>query len=163
SAIVDDIGAILVVALFYSEGVQIPWLLAAAFFTVLLAMLNRSGVYRVTPYIAVGIALWAAVHSAGLHATLPGLLPAACIPARPRRDQRSADEPHGAPVAHVHPALELRRAAFVRARKCRRRAVGHRVRRARAADARDRGRPRRRQAGRLSARVRARRSARRRG
>ena len=83
SAIVDDIGAILVVALFYSEGVETPWLLAAAFFTALLAMLNRSGVYRVSPYIVVGIALWAAVHAAGLHATLAGVILAACIPARP--------------------------------------------------------------------------------
>src|SRR5690606_9289805 len=46
AAIVDDIGAILVVALFYSEGVAISWLLAAAFLSVLLVMLNRSGVYR---------------------------------------------------------------------------------------------------------------------
>jgi len=86
SAIVDDIGAILVVALFYSEGVHISWLLAAAFFTALLAMLNRSGVYRVVPYIVVGIALWAAVHAAGLHATLAGVVLAACIPARPPAD-----------------------------------------------------------------------------
>ncbi|HEX6995501.1 MAG TPA: Na+/H+ antiporter NhaA [Gammaproteobacteria bacterium] len=83
AAIVDDIGAILVVALFYSEGVAMSWLLTAAFFTVLLAMLNRSGVYRVSPYIVVGVALWAAVHTAGLHATLAGVLLAACIPARP--------------------------------------------------------------------------------
>jgi len=83
AAIVDDIGAILVVALFYSEGVQIPWLFCAVFFTLLLVMLNRSGVYRVMPYIAVGIALWAAVHAAGLHATLAGVVLAACIPARP--------------------------------------------------------------------------------
>lgn len=83
SAIVDDIGAILVVALFYSEGVAMSWLLAAAFFTLLLGMLNRSGVYRVSPYVVVGIALWAAVHGAGLHATLAGVILAACIPARP--------------------------------------------------------------------------------
>jgi NhaA family Na+:H+ antiporter len=86
TAIVDDIGAILVVALFYSETVAIAWLLAAAFFTLLLAMLNRSGVYRVTPYMAVGIALWAAVHASGLHATLAGVGLAACIPARPPAD-----------------------------------------------------------------------------
>ncbi|HEX7036692.1 MAG TPA: Na+/H+ antiporter NhaA [Pseudomonadales bacterium] len=86
AAIVDDIGAILVVALFYSEGVELPALLAAAFFTVLLATLNRSGVYRVIPYIAVGIALWAAVHAAGLHATLAGVVLAACIPSRPPAD-----------------------------------------------------------------------------
>ena len=83
SAIVDDIGAILVVALFYSEGVEVSWLLAAAFFTALLMMLNRSGVYRVMPYMLVGIALWAAVHAAGLHPTLAGVILAACIPARP--------------------------------------------------------------------------------
>ena len=83
AAIVDDIGAILVVALFYSESVSMEWLLAAAFFTLLLGMLNRSGVYRVSPYVVVGVALWAAVHSAELHATLAGVVLAACIPARP--------------------------------------------------------------------------------
>src|SRR5690606_33221847 len=83
AAIVDDIGAILVVALFYSEGVTMHWLLTAAFFTLLLVMLNRSGVYRVSPYAVVGVALWAAVHAAGLHATLAGVLLATCIPARP--------------------------------------------------------------------------------
>lgn len=83
SAIVDDIGAILVVALFYAEGVDLPWLLAAVFFTAMLVMLNRSGVYRVLPYLLVGIALWAAVHAAGLHATLAGVILATCIPARP--------------------------------------------------------------------------------
>ena len=86
AAIVDDIGAILVVALFYAEGVELRWLVAAALFTVLLVMLNRSGVYRVFPYFAVGIALWASVHAAGLHATLAGVILAACIPARPPAD-----------------------------------------------------------------------------
>ncbi|MBN1240975.1 MAG: Na+/H+ antiporter NhaA, partial [Gammaproteobacteria bacterium] len=83
AAIVDDIGAILVVAIFYSNDLQPGWLASAAFFTALLVLLNRSGVYRPSPYIMIGIALWACVHAGGLHATLAGVILAAIIPTRP--------------------------------------------------------------------------------
>jgi NhaA family Na+:H+ antiporter len=49
-------------------------------------MLNRSGVYRVTPYLLLGLVLWAAVHAGGLHATLAGVVLAAFIPTRPPAD-----------------------------------------------------------------------------
>lgn len=83
AAIVDDIGAILVVALFYSGDLQMSWLAAAAGITVLLALLNRAGVYSVTPYLLLGVALWSAVHAGGLHATLAGVMLASFIPTRP--------------------------------------------------------------------------------
>ncbi len=83
AAIVDDIGAIIVVALFYSGDVQVAFLGAALLTAVGLALLNRAGVYSVTPYLALGLVLWAAVHAGGLHATLAGVVLAAFIPTRP--------------------------------------------------------------------------------
>jgi len=82
AAIVDDIGAIIVVALFYSSNLSLGYLALAAVAVFLLALLNRASVYRVTPYLLVGVVLWAAVHASGLHATLAGVLLAMFIPTR---------------------------------------------------------------------------------
>src|SRR4029079_5239987 len=74
AAIVDDIGAIVVVAIFYSDSLNL-WALAGCFVIVgVLALLNRWSVYRVTPYVLVGVVLWLFVHAGGLHATLAGVL-----------------------------------------------------------------------------------------
>jgi NhaA family Na+:H+ antiporter len=89
AAIVDDIAAIVVVALFYSGDLHFDWLLAALAVTGLLAVLNRSGVYRAAPYVLVGIVLWICVHAGGLHATLAGVVLAAFIPTRPPPDYRT--------------------------------------------------------------------------
>ncbi len=83
AAIVDDIGAIVVVALFYSGELHWSYLGAAAALTGALALLNRWGVYRAMPYALLGIALWACVHAGGLHATLAGVVLALFIPTRP--------------------------------------------------------------------------------
>lgn len=83
AAIVDDIGAILVVAFFYSSGLKIAYLAAAAALTVALLVLNRLGIYSVTPYILIGFALWGFVFASGLHATLAGVILAMVIPTRP--------------------------------------------------------------------------------
>jgi NhaA family Na+:H+ antiporter len=86
AAIVDDIGAILVVALFYSHGVHIEYLIAAFAIVAILALLNHSHVYSVAPYMLLGVALWAFVHEGGLHATLAGVILALFIPTRPPAD-----------------------------------------------------------------------------
>jgi len=83
AAIVDDIGAIIVVAIFYSGELHLGYLAAGGLCTALLVLLNRSGVYRLSPYLLVGVALWACVHAGGLHATLAGVILAAVIPTRP--------------------------------------------------------------------------------
>jgi Na+:H+ antiporter, NhaA family len=83
AAIVDDIGAIVVVAIFYSESLNMAALFGALAAVGCLVLLNRSAVYRVTPYVIVGVILWACVHAGGLHATLAGVLLAAFIPTRP--------------------------------------------------------------------------------
>ena len=83
ASIVDDIGAIIVVALFYSGALHWDYLAGAAAITVLLALLNRWGVYRALPYAFLGIALWACIHAGGLHSTLAGVVLALFIPTRP--------------------------------------------------------------------------------
>lgn len=89
AAIVDDIGAVLVVAVFYSGGLQIGYLLAAAGAVAALAFLNRAHVYQVLPYVLVGLLLWACIFAGGLHATLAGVLLALFIPTRPPPNLRA--------------------------------------------------------------------------
>lgn len=83
AAIVDDIGAILIVAIFYSDGLDFGLLTAALGIVGILAALNRAGVYRVVPYILLGIVLWVLIHEGGVHATVAGVLLALFIPTRP--------------------------------------------------------------------------------
>ena len=83
AAIVDDIGAILVVAGFYSDDLQLGYLAISAAIVAGLAFLNQSRVYRVLPYMVLGVLLWISVHASGLHATLAGVLLALFIPTRP--------------------------------------------------------------------------------
>ncbi|MDN5753797.1 MAG: Na+/H+ antiporter NhaA, partial [Nitrosospira sp.] len=88
AAIVDDIGAIIVVAIFYSDALHIGYLGAAAAIVGLLALINLGGVYRPSPYIFLGIGLWASVYASGIHATLAGVLLALLIPTRPPPNPR---------------------------------------------------------------------------
>ncbi len=83
AAIVDDIGAIVVVAIFYSNDIHFGYLAAAAAVVVALALLSRSSVYILSPYILLGVVLWALVYASGLHATLAGVVLALFIPTRP--------------------------------------------------------------------------------
>jgi Na+:H+ antiporter, NhaA family len=89
AAIVDDIGAILVVAVVYTSNQQWLYLAAGAAVVALLWALNRSSVYRVAPYLLLGGALWACVYAGGLHATLAGVILAAFIPTRPPPNYRT--------------------------------------------------------------------------
>ena len=83
AAIVDDIGAIAVVAAFYSGALNLFYLAGAAGITLVLALLNRARIYNVVPYAFLGLALWACVYGGGLHATLAGVILAIFIPTRP--------------------------------------------------------------------------------
>ena len=83
AAIVDDIGAILVVAVFYSEGLQWGWLLAGLGVIGALWVLNRIRVYRAAPYLLAGLVLWGCIYAGGVHATLAGVVLAMFIPTRP--------------------------------------------------------------------------------
>jgi Na+:H+ antiporter, NhaA family len=87
-AIFDDIGGILVIAVFYGHGIDVHWLLGAAAITALLAVFNRSYVRNGLAYAIVGGALWYTLHHGGIHATIAGVVTGLMIPARPPRPYR---------------------------------------------------------------------------
>ena len=81
-AIADDILAIVVIALFYGQAPDLAWCAAALVCTLVLLALNRSRVYSVAPYVAVGLVLWACLYKSGIHATLAGVILAFALPSR---------------------------------------------------------------------------------
>lgn len=85
-AIADDLGAILVIALFYTPSIDTFYLFMALGITGLLYLLNRLWVLSTFPYFCLGILLWFAVAHAGLHATIAGVVVAMFIPAVGRYD-----------------------------------------------------------------------------
>lgn len=85
-AIIDDLGAILVIAIFYTSDLALPWLGGALGISALLFLLNGRHVHRIPPYIVLGIGLWICVFQSGLHATLAGVILAFAIPARATSD-----------------------------------------------------------------------------
>jgi Na+:H+ antiporter, NhaA family len=85
-AIVDDIGAVLVIALFYTADLSVIALMWAGGLLVLLLGCNGVGVRHPAPYTLLGIGLWLAVLQSGVHATIAGVLLAFTIPARTRID-----------------------------------------------------------------------------
>jgi NhaA family Na+:H+ antiporter len=82
ATIVDDIGAIVVVAAFYTEQLHLAYLGAAAAVTVVLVLLNRAHVYRVAPYALLGVLLWVCMHASGVHSTIAAVVLAFVIPTR---------------------------------------------------------------------------------
>ena len=83
-AIVDDLGAVLVIALFYSHRFSLGALGGVVVIVTMLFGLNRIGIRHVSWYLALGLPLWWFVHESGVHATIAGVLLALCIPARSR-------------------------------------------------------------------------------
>jgi NhaA family Na+:H+ antiporter len=81
-AIADDLGAVLVIALFYSQDIHVAGLVAAGIILLALIGLNLAGVRRPLPYSLLGVGLWLAFLESGLHPTIAGVLLAFTIPAR---------------------------------------------------------------------------------
>lgn len=80
-AIVDDLSAIIVIAVFYSTSLHILYLLYASGIVLLLFALNRAGVRHLFFYLIPGLVLWYCIHHSGIHATIAGVLTALMIPA----------------------------------------------------------------------------------
>ena len=92
-AIMDDLAAIVVIALFYSNGLQWAYLLASLAVLAGLCGLNRQGVVKHVPYVFLGMLLWFLVLKSGLHATLAGVALALTIPLRMQNNDGHASSP----------------------------------------------------------------------
>ncbi len=88
-AIADDVGAVIVIALFYAGRLVWPALLVAGGLTAILYALNRRGVRRLPPYLLVGAALWVALQRSGVHATISGVIVGMAIPDGGAEDETS--------------------------------------------------------------------------
>jgi NhaA family Na+:H+ antiporter len=86
-AIFDDLGAIIIIAIFYSADLSTTALLAAVFCLGILGLMSWRGVNSISPYVFVGIIMWIAVLKSGVHATLAGVALAAFIPMRDSTDE----------------------------------------------------------------------------
>ena len=91
-AIADDIGAVLVIAFFYTSQISVTALIVAAVVIVFLTMLNKWGTKRLIPYTILGIILWIAFLKSGVHATIAGILLAFTIPASSRYNTKRFSE-----------------------------------------------------------------------
>jgi NhaA family Na+:H+ antiporter len=98
-AVLDDLGAIVVIALFYTSDLSVEALLLAGLAIAGLLALNRFGVRQVAPYILVGLVLWVCVLKSGVHATLAGVVTALFVPARDPAD------PQHPPLTRLEHAL----------------------------------------------------------
>ena len=96
-AIIDDVGAVLIIALFYTGHLSLAYLGAAAAVLVLLTVLNRSGIINLWPYFVLGTVLWYCFFHSGVHATVSGVLLALTIPLHPSRGK-----PHNIEGSPLH-------------------------------------------------------------
>ncbi len=101
-AIFDDLGAIIIIAIFYSGDLSTSALLAAGAAWLAALALNRKGVMDTTPYILLGIVMWVAVLKSGVHATLAGVMMALLIP---MKSPSGADGPLRSLEHDLHPAV----------------------------------------------------------
>jgi len=92
-AIFDDLGAIIIIALFYTEQLSMLSLVIAASMLSILFVLNRKNVTNTSAYIFIGLILWIAVLKSGVHATLAGVILAFFIPMHGKKVQGKEDEP----------------------------------------------------------------------
>jgi len=81
-AILDDLGAILIIAVFYTETISFSSLSIAILGTLILWFLNIKGVTRIAPYIVIGTIMWVCVLKSGVHATIAGVIVAITVPLR---------------------------------------------------------------------------------
>jgi Na+/H+ antiporter NhaA len=86
-AFVDDIGAVIVIAIFYSSSLDGRWLLAAVLLVLVIVMLQRVGLVATPLFALLGVALWLAVNASGVHATIAGVAMGLLAPATPSLDR----------------------------------------------------------------------------
>lgn len=102
-AVIDDLGAILIIALFYSGSLHLFPLIFAGLAMLGLFVLNRRGVSVLSPYIFLGIIMWMAVLESGVHATLAGVFTAMFIPMKSKTDPEQS--PGESLIHSLHPSV----------------------------------------------------------
>ena len=85
-AIADDLGAVVVIALFYTQELSLNWLVVSVALFLVLLNFNFSGIRKTAPYFIVAVLLWYALLQSGVHATLAGVIGAFTVPARSKYD-----------------------------------------------------------------------------
>jgi NhaA family Na+:H+ antiporter len=88
-AIVDDLGAVIVIAIFYTEEINLIFLTLAMATFLLMVLLNRFGISKLSPYFILSLFLWFFMLESGIHATIAGVLAALTIPSRPKKTKVS--------------------------------------------------------------------------
>jgi Na+:H+ antiporter, NhaA family len=102
-AIIDDIGALAIIAFFFTSKLSMTAIIVAGISVVVLITMSMRGVTRLAPYIFVGLILWASVLKSGVHATLAGVILGFCIPMGPREPGRETESPLQMLIHEVHP------------------------------------------------------------
>jgi len=114
-AIVDDMGAVLVIAVFYTAKLNLPALLAAAGVYLVLLLLGRRGIKNLVPYLGLGLLLWYFVYASGIHATVAGVLLAFAIPIVASRQLPGLPETPSQDVEEREALLEEAESTLIRA------------------------------------------------
>jgi NhaA family Na+:H+ antiporter len=102
-AIIDDIGALAIIAFFFTSKLSMTAIIVAGISVAALITMSMRGVTRLAPYIFVGLILWASVLKSGVHATLAGVILGFCIPMGPREPGRETESPLQMLIHEVHP------------------------------------------------------------
>jgi NhaA family Na+:H+ antiporter len=102
-AIIDDLGAVVIIAMFYSTGISLPDLAGAAVVLGILFFLNRRGVLQLWPYLVLGVVLWVLVYRSGIHATLAGVALALTVPLRSKNGR--TDDVENSPLHRLEHKL----------------------------------------------------------
>ena len=120
-AIVDDLGAVLVIAIFYTDQIHmIPLILAGVSFAIMVVF-NRFGIHMILPYFVLGLFMWFFMLESGVHATIAGVIAAMAIPSKPKRapvdftrsTRNLLDEYDNYPVATDHMMHEKQKAILI--------------------------------------------------
>jgi NhaA family Na+:H+ antiporter len=120
-AIVDDLGAVLVIAIFYTEQIIfLPLALAGVSFLILV-LFNRFGIHMILPYFIIGLFMWFFMLESGVHATIAGVIAAMAIPSRPKQTpldfskhtKNLLDEYDNYPVTTDHMMHERQKAILI--------------------------------------------------
>ncbi len=120
-AIVDDLGAVIVIAVFYTDQINMLPLGLAALSFIVMIVFNRLGVHMILPYFIVGLFMWFFMLESGVHATIAGVIAAMAIPSKPKRSpldftthtRNLLDEYDNYPVATDHMMHEKQKAILL--------------------------------------------------